>query len=654
MWLHARLSRAAPARVLCTMRSPAVRLALGLSAASALCLPLAFYAMFSGFRPYDDEGYLLVTLRYYARGAPLYDTLFAKYGPAYFQSLTALFAGLGLPYGHMSGRGVTLGFWVTTALASGLATYRLTRNVSVTLASYLVLFPILIPMRNEPPHPGGLAALLVAGVVLAASFLRETSRPAAAAGLGILLGLATLTKINVGLFALVSAVFGMLAVGAGGRAGRPLRLGAALTFVATAPAVTAGLVALPWVRTFLGVVVSATLSVALVVMGRTGRRVGAVPDVLVLLGTWAGTIVASCAWEVRRGTTVAGLVQGILLDPIHHPVDNVWPLDLSPWVAGWALTLLGLALLFVGARSRGWAAGRGGERGLGLLQVAAGLGIWLVVSETLALNPLGVTLPLLWIALIRRCEGTDRDRKPGRVVLVATAALQALHAYPVAGSQVAWATFLLAPVGAVALADGWETLAATRRSTGSGAPFLRRAAPGVVAILLVALPAWWLYDVERLFWSTYHGGVPLALPGASGIHLPPGQAAVLRRLSERVAAECRTFVTWPGFASLYLFTRLEPPSMLATVAGMTTLSAAREAEVVDAVDRLPGPMCAVTQAVPAAGASPLKRAIDAGFETAFRVDRYVLKVRRPATSGSSERSTGSARGGRGPSIGATS
>src|SRR5262245_64052464 len=75
---------------------------------AAGCLPAAYYGMFSGFQDYDDEGYLLISLRDYARGGVLYDQVYTQYGPAYYQLLTAVFGLFGLPFTHTAGRAFVL------------------------------------------------------------------------------------------------------------------------------------------------------------------------------------------------------------------------------------------------------------------------------------------------------------------------------------------------------------------------------------------------------------------------------------------------------------------------------------------------------------------------------------------------------------------
>src|SRR5262249_44456587 len=177
---------------------------------AAACLPMAFHGMFSGFQDYDDEGYLLISLRNYARGGVLYDQVYTQYGPAYYQLLSAVFRLLGLGFTHVAGRAFVMALWITVPALCAWATYRLTRNLVVSLATQLLVVWALVPPRDEPPPPGGLLSLLLGAVVVAGTFLESNRRAMVIALIGALLGAATLMKINVGLFAVASTVFVML------------------------------------------------------------------------------------------------------------------------------------------------------------------------------------------------------------------------------------------------------------------------------------------------------------------------------------------------------------------------------------------------------------------------------------------------------------
>ncbi|MGH7268644.1 MAG: hypothetical protein ACREMB_27830, partial [Candidatus Rokuibacteriota bacterium] len=589
------------------------RFALGLAAVAAWMLPLCFFAMFSGFGDHDDEGYLLLSLRQYAQGGVLYDQLYSQYGPAYFQAVTGLFSVLGLPVTHAAGRAVVVGLWLATALVCGAATYRLTANRVVAWVAALLVGLALAPLRNEPLHPGGVLGLVVSALVLSGAGTRRATGLRGAA-LGVCVGVALLMKVNIGLFAGVAAGFAVLARLGSGWA----RPAAAAAFLLVPPAVMAGLLSEEWVRAYLVLVMAGTVSVVLVELSQAATARGARGPVGMLLAASAVTLLLVCGWELGRGSSVEGLARGIVLDPLSHPYVLALPPLLSPAAPVWALTSLAACLSFLLLRRTGWSERWPVTALRGPAQMLAGAFIWLAATDRLLVSPLAA-LPLLWVALLTPAAEVGAARSFGRSLLVAVAALQALHAYPVAGSQVAWGTFLFIPVGAVAIADGWRaTVAAVR----AGRPDARWPGPvaWVLGAVLVGLAASAVYDAGQRYRHAYEDGVSLGLPGAESIRVAPRQATLYRALTANLAAHCATFVTMPGLNSLYLFTRLEPPTMMNATVWMSQFTSAQQLEIARRLSSLTVPTCAVrrlraTWRNPGLYATPLGRFMDTEFET---------------------------------------
>src|SRR5450755_2984681 len=57
-----------------------------------LGLLAAYWAMFSQFAPYDDEGVFDFSLKLFVAGHPLYNSVFSEYGPFYYELFGGLFA----------------------------------------------------------------------------------------------------------------------------------------------------------------------------------------------------------------------------------------------------------------------------------------------------------------------------------------------------------------------------------------------------------------------------------------------------------------------------------------------------------------------------------------------------------------------------------
>ena len=95
---------------------PAWLTTLVFAAAAAVLFVAAALIMFSAFMFYDDEGYVLLSLRNFAAHGGLYRDVYTQYGPFPFVSYCALQA-LGVPLTHTVGRLITIGAWAGTAWA---------------------------------------------------------------------------------------------------------------------------------------------------------------------------------------------------------------------------------------------------------------------------------------------------------------------------------------------------------------------------------------------------------------------------------------------------------------------------------------------------------------------------------------------------------
>lgn len=601
----------------------ALALPLGIGTVAVLASPLAFYAFFTSFQEYDDEGYLLISLRDYARGGVLYDEVYSQYGPAYFQLLTPLFRVARLQFIHTHGRALALALLVATAIVCAVATWRLSRSVVIALAGELLVVQVLLPSRDEPLHPGALLALLLGGLVLVGAVL-DGRRWRLAAGVGgVLLATMLLVKVNVGIFAAVGVAGALVAASPPSRLAAGLRV-AVMAGMAALPVVLLGpRVGEPTVRAYLAVALASAVGVAVVACAAPPGRVPVAGRSRALAAAGAITLVACVGWELARGTMLASLLEGIVLGPLRHPDEFFFEPDLGQGAFVAAATGLAAALAFAWARRRGLTERPVGSALVGLAQLLAGLILWLGVANHLPVGPLALT-PFLWIALAsRRAEAGPL----GALVLAMVAALQTLHAYPVAGTQVVWATFLAIPVGGVALADGWRrTRAALAEVEVLGAAHGRLAGT-VLGVGLAAVTVSGVYATHRQLETAYAQAVPFGLPGAERIRVPAEQAALYRFLVGTLATRCRTFVTQPGLYSLHLFTGMEPPTRFNATVWMLLLSDAQQERIVDRLAHAPSPVCALRRQR-RVFTTPLARYIEERFVTLFEVESFEFRVRR--------------------------
>ena len=164
---------------------------------------VGYDAIFSSFYFWDDEGGDLIELKSFVSNGSLYSSVYAAYGPFYYQALGALFSLMQMPITHDAGRFVTLSFWITSSTLIGISAYKLTRNIAIAIAVQLLVFGTLRQLVVEPMWPGGLIAMLLSGALLIATSAGQ-SVPVAMALLGAIIACLMLTKINVGVFALAA------------------------------------------------------------------------------------------------------------------------------------------------------------------------------------------------------------------------------------------------------------------------------------------------------------------------------------------------------------------------------------------------------------------------------------------------------------------
>jgi hypothetical protein len=618
---------------------PRLRGAAGVTAflaLTALTVPFAYAGMFSLFQPYDDEGYLLVSLDGFLSGEPLYDQVYSQYGPFTYVATGALFRLFQLEVTHDTGRLFTLVLWLGAAFLGGLAVYRLTRSLVMGLGSQLLFTAAISTVTNEPMHPGALLGVLLMGMLTVVAFLLPHRTGLALSLIGVLAGAMALVKVNVGTFAIASVALTCVVTFPFLARRRLVVIAAGAAFVAIPLLVMLRDLDQGWALRYSLLVAMAGLALVLVTLRREPDPRLQVSHLLWLLGG-AGLVVATVSAVVlASGTSVSALFQGALLDPLRQPEAFALPFVTPDW------TFVPAALGVLAAGVLAW---RGRAVGLheraamvpGILRIVAGLMIWYSVATVgrVSGSPLLLALPLAWLAAVPP-GGRGSRGGFGRVFVPALAILQALHAYPVAASQTSWAGMLLIPVGAVCMADGTAALAAFGRARGRPpGPLAWRAVP-VAAVLLFL--AWVLATIigpaAGAAVRTYGAGTPLLLPGAERVRLSPESVQTYRSLSKALGNRCGTFVSIPGTNSLYLFSGIPPPTYLNATAWMFLFDDATQLRVVGAVERLPE-VCAVRnqgllaywsqgRAVPR---GPLVSYIERSFGPAKTIEGFELLVR---------------------------
>jgi hypothetical protein len=626
-------------------REPRVRLPVVVLAFAAVTLLTALIAhprMFAGFMAYDDEGYMLTALKGFVNHGNLYDDVFSQYGPFYYEAWGGLFSIFGIPVDHDGGRTMTMVAWVLSSLAIGAATTRMTSSLLLGLGTQALVFSALGVAANEPMHPGGIICLLVAAIVVASCFVRERPSPYAMAALGGVVAALALVKINVGFFAFAAVAFACVVSFPALSGRRWLRIAAEAAFVAIPILLMLGKFDEGWARRYAVHVAAAALAVVIVLRAReSGRR--ATEELAWLLGGFALLAVFVCVAIVAAGTSLDGLVDGIVRQPLRQADAFTIPLQLARQLYVFdLLALAGAAAYWYASRRRQGPPGPAWIAVTSMLSIAVGLAMALSVNGKLIVADVDFAgfqftmLAFAWVALAP-VPGEERPATAfARLLLPLLAVLQALHAFPVAGSQTLWSTFLLIAVGALCIGNGARGLAAVVED-----PVDRRAlgALGALAALVLTLfvantylrqP----YDNNRAAFAT---GIDLDLPGAESVRLGQEEVDLYRQVKRAIDRNCASLLMLPGMDSFYVWTELEPPSYTAT--GWPTLfDDEHQQRVIDDTASIEG-LCLLRNVPLAAGwgggtipPGPLVSYLERGFQPLARFGEYEL-LRREGTAG---------------------
>lgn len=550
---------------------------------------IAAMAMFSAFMFYDDEGYVLISLRNYAAHGGLYREVYTQYGPFPFV-LYHLLGECGLPFTHIAGRLVTLSAWIGAALACAAVVWQATRSFFTCLPVLAGAFVYLWIMISEPTHPGSLIALLVAvAAALGYRWIAREHRVAWAGLAGLVAGALVLTKINVGAFVVLAALawIWLHHESPGPRRWAPALVAAAGILLPLA--LMRPMLAMGWVQSYALIFACAAVAAALV----TARQ--ATPQASWRMLGWSvagGLAVAAIVLVpvMLRGTSFREIIEGVLLNPLKQPaafnLRYVWP-------AGSATLAIVSLLLCLAAIIMSRTADHAVAVAVAALRLIAAAGLACALLDFPNTSPdrmvFGYGVPWLWLFLWP-LPGGQATARPALAWVGWLWLGQVLHAFPVAGSQIAWGTFLALPLAAIGAHDALHWLLgrhpAAFRLSPRAIAWLGR---GLLAALTLAL-AWRFSSLG----NRYREGSDLNLPGAEIMRLPSESSALFRALAVNAAAHGDMLFSEPGMFSLNLWSGLPTPTLANTTHWFSLLNQPRQQAIIRALEAHPR-ACVIVQ-----------------------------------------------------------
>jgi len=587
--------------------------------------------LFHRFMIYDDEGYVLISLKNFSLHGSLYDQVYSQYGPAFYLIYDALHRLLGFAWTNTSGRWITLFNWTGTVVSCSLLVRRAGGSWPLVLCVLAESFSFLWIMASEPMHPGSTITLIVAATAwLGWEMLRAGRINAFAVVIAAMGAVLALIKINVGVFLGLSAIFWLVLSMPGERRLRrdvPLIvLGCVLPLALMRTRIHdawAQIFAVFAILSISGAVLAAASAARLQPAGLRAWRW--------LAGTGLAVTALTACLMLPRGTSVAQLWQGVVVGPFRHPGAYAFS---PPWLPGtmWlAAAMVGL-LLFARRRPDD----RRLTHFIAWLKIAAAFVYvysalqYMDTRQGIQGLCYGVPLAGLFAWPLDRKNPANEPADQARGWLAILLVFQSLHAYPVAGSQLNWGTFLWVPLMALGFEDALRMVRQTFAP--AIAAWTRVAAIMVLSLLAVQFTMRFLFVSLSVLASNDNGAI--AQPGAEQIYMPAAYSCSVRILSENARVHGDVLFSLPGAYSFNLWTDVETPTLANVTHWFSLLSDDQQQAIIQRLDKADRPVFIVQHTVLAdvvqSGVHPKGPLMDyllASFHRAFAIESYSFWVR---------------------------
>ena len=422
----------------------------------ALCAAFTLTHSFSSMATYDDESYVMITIKTFLDGDRLYAETFTQYGPAYYMIQQPIHGIMGVPITHDVVRLKTVATWLLLGLLSGIIVLKMTKS---RLAGTTAILFAVLQLQNfglEPAHPQELVALFTLIPLLLMNGRNRWLLFVA----GICIAIAALSKLNAGAIVAVAALFAASYAGpSGNRSNLAAFVASSVLTLCVALGVTAAIAnkclqSGNWAVLVWPSIVSTAVVLLIVTAWKSKRESTAALDAplesksLPVLPIVLGGIVGSALivyWAFYNGNSLDELLYGLVFQHSYMSKSFYVPLDSS---FGALISLIAARLmltrLFGDKRNADkMKATTDWLRRLAPITLFIALGIiaiecWKPLEHGLSPRGAGRFLtaagPFLMPLLILR------DKSQFRMALAMTACLSPLISFPVPGTQVALGT----------------------------------------------------------------------------------------------------------------------------------------------------------------------------------------------------------------------
>lgn len=603
---------------------------LGVAAGTVGLMATAYLMIMTTFMIYDDEGFVLMSLRRFLGGEALYDEVFSQYGPAPYLYYWGLTAAGSIELTHMFGRIATLMHWVICAVSMGWVAGRIVDQYRFATGAFATIlsFNLLWQMIAEPTHPGSMVAaiLAVSTAVLEGQVQSSRFKP-----LAIILGLTgailVFTKVNVGAFFIAgTGAFALCHTNWPESWRKPADVFALL-----------GLLLLPWLLmagnlndpAMFGFALKASLAGAGIwwVIPRPDQASRLPPHTWLHVIGWflLGTL-GIMGFVVVKGTSPSELLSAVFIDPIRQPGHFTVP----PSNTGHSAVLAGVIFLIVAMA--GWNRRRREKLSPWVHFVAMAARLLLVGGFVWFASrwpaPWGVftyldyILPLLPLWLIQ-----PNENKANQSVFIALlafiSATQVLHAYPVAGSQIGWGCFLSVAI----IARGIQ------RDLTFLAHVTHRWFPLTIAACAVVAAASGTATLTKTGWHRYQISRPLPFPGAGDIRLDDRTRIALTAVVQNAIVQSDVLFTRQGMYSLNIWSQVPTPTARNATHWFWLLDDSEQTEIINrlaSTDRstviVNEPLDAFLDEIDVEVAGPLQDYIEENYQSALKIRGFDIRI----------------------------